>query len=314
MVPSIPRSSQIPYRNNLWAKLVSIALTLLKVLRSWTTYIEYQLRVSRFFTFRTHGQRVFFPGCSLTAADPALVMRTYDWLRARDAHVALWSDCCGMPLDKFSSANAAARGRKRTLQQLRKLKTTELITACGNCAVQFAKLAAPGVHITSLYELLAEEDWGTTSRPQPVMVHHPCSARIDKGQQRHFRAIAERLHLNIVNIDDAKHPLPCCLIRSPRAMTQRKALVENKAFDGERPRLLTYCAHCTMSFQSDIPTRHVLQEVFGSSEENWVPKGKVSRFRQYWRFARMALGLRTSTQFQVSAQDTAPTVANTDCS
>jgi len=251
-----------------------------KRLGAWLVDVEYRLRVARPFTHGRGATRVFYPGCSLTAADPELVMRAYDWLKARDPSVQLWSDCCGMPLEKFSSPDAAERGRERTRRLLRESSTTEIITACGNCTVQFESLKVPGLRLTSLYGLLAEEDWGPRPNGEAAHVHHPCSARIDKTQQTHFRKLADRLHLTVVNADETKHALACCLVKTPGAMAKRKAL------EGEK--LVTYCAHCTMAFQSDVPTRHVLQEVFGAPGDRWAPRGKVERFAQYRRFARLA--------------------------
>ncbi len=242
--------------------------------------LEYRLRIARPFTFGDGAPRVFYPGCSLTAADPELVMRAYAWLRARDPKIALWSDCCGMPVEKFSSAEAAERSRERTRRQIRSAGTHEIITACGNCTVQFNGLNVPGLRVTSLYKLLAEEDWGPRPESGPVVVHHPCSARIDKAQQVHFRSLAGRLNLRVVNADEKKHPLACCLVTTPSAVEKRKALADQS--------LVTYCAHCTMAFQRDVPTRHVLQEVFGRPEDRWRPRGKVARFGQYLRFARDA--------------------------
>lgn len=251
-----------------------------KSLGSWVTDAEYRLRISTPFTHGTGGARVFYPGCSLTAADPALVMRAYEWLRARDPSVLLWSDCCGMPLEKFSSPEAAERGRERTRKMLSESHTTEIITACGNCAVQFESLKVDGLRLTSLYGLLAEQDWGPRASSEPSVVHHPCSARIDKSQQTHFRALTEKLHLPVANADDAKHALSCCLVQTPKAKAKREALAGKT--------LITYCAHCTMSFQQDVPTRHVLQETFGAPGDRWKPRGKVGRFLQYRRFADMA--------------------------
>jgi uncharacterized membrane protein YdjX (TVP38/TMEM64 family) len=251
-----------------------------KWLGAWLTHLEYRLRVSRPFTHGSGGARVFYPGCSLTAADPALVLRAYEWLRERDPSVVLWSDCCGMPLEKFSTPAAAERGRERTRRLLRESHTTELITACGNCTVQFDSLGVEGLKLTSLYGLLAEEEWAPREDAVPSIVHHPCSARIDKAQQTHFRALADRLHLTVLNADDTKHPLSCCLVKTPAAMAKREALANST--------VITYCAHCTMAFQQDVPTRHVLQEVFGTAADRWTPRGKVARFLQYRRFARLA--------------------------
>jgi hypothetical protein len=185
-----------------------------------------------------------------------------------------------MPLEKFSSPEAAARGRERTRRLLSEAGTVEIVTACGNCSLQFDALRVPGLRVTSLYGLLAEADLGDLPRPEAAIVHHPCSARVDKDQQKHFHALADRLHLKVLNADEKKHPLPCCLVKSPGALAKRKAL--------EGQRLVTYCAHCTMDFGADIPTRHVLQEIFGAPEDRWAPRGKVSRFLQYLRLARSA--------------------------
>jgi hypothetical protein len=248
-------------------------------LNAWVTDLEYRARIASPFTFGTGSRRVFFPGCSLTAADPELVLRSFEWLKARDPTITLWSDCCGMPLEKFSTPAAAARGRERTRRVLAESGTTEIITACGNCTVQFKKLGGDAPRVTSLYALLAEDEWGPRARALPAVVHHPCSARIDKQQQVHFKALANKLGLQVANLDDPKHPLPCCLTTGPGAQAKRDALKDQ--------RVVTYCAHCTVSFQRDVPTRHVLQEAF-DSETRWRPRGKVGRFLQYFRFRRLA--------------------------
>lgn len=262
--------------------MASLVRALLSSLNAWFTDLEYRLRTRWPFALGSGGRRVFFPGCALTAADPALTLKTYEWLKERDPTVELWSDCCGMPLEKFSTPEAAARGRARTRRLLESTKTTEVITACGNCRVQFKSLQVPGLRLTSVYRLLAEEDWGPRAAALPSIVHHPCSARVDPTQQEDFGALASRLGLSVSNSDSKGHPLACCLVRTPSAMKRREALA------GQH--LITYCAHCTVSFQDSLPSRHVLQEAFGTAEERWVPRGKVGRLLQYFRFARMARG------------------------
>lgn len=249
--------------------------------------LEYRLRVSRPFTHGAAAPRVFFPGCALPAADPDLVLRAYTWLRERDPDIVLWSDCCGKPLEKFGDGEAAERGRARTRRLLREGGTTEIITACGNCTVHFDSLEVPGLKLTSLYGVLAEADWGPRPASGPTVVHHPCSARIDKAQQGHFRELSKKLALDVVNADSRQHPLACCLHKNSSAMDKRKAL------DGQK--VVTYCAHCTMAFQKDVPTRHVLQEVFGSEEERWRPRGKAERFAQYRRLTTLARAAERAT-------------------
>lgn len=255
--------------------------SLARWINAWITDLEYRLRASWPFAVGSGARRVFFPGCALPAADPRLTLKTFQWLKARDPSLELWSDCCGQPLEKFSTPAAAERGRERMRRLLADSKTEELITACGNCAVQFNELGIPGLRVTSVYRLLAEEDWGSRASAAPSVVHHPCSARIDRTQQEDFRALARRLSLPIANADESAHPLACCLVKTPSAMARRAALAKQE--------VITYCAHCTATFQADVSTRHVLQEVFGSAGERWRPRGKLARFLQYFRFARSHL-------------------------
>ncbi len=250
------------------------------------TEIEYRLRTSWPFAVGSGARRVFFPGCALPAADPQLTLKTFDWLKARDPSLELWSDCCGQPLEKFSTPAAAERGRARMRRLLAAAKTEEVVTACGNCAVQLNELKIPGLRVTSVYRLLAEGEWGSRASAPPSVVHHPCSARIDKSQQEDFRALARRLSLPISNADEKAHPLACCLVKSPSAKAKRAALAKTP--------VVTYCAHCTVTFQADMPTRHVLQEVFDSAGERWRPRGKVGRFLQYFRFAKLARGRKAT--------------------
>lgn len=264
---------------------------------AWITELEYRLRTFWPFVVGAGARRVFFPGCALTAADPALVMKTFEWLRARDPGIELWSDCCGMPLEKFSTPAAAARGKERTRQLLRAAKTTEIVTACGNCSVQFNALREPGLKITSLYRLMAQQDWGPRASALPMVVHHPCSARIDKGQQEDFSALAGRLGLSLSNAKASTHPLACCLVKTPSAMKRRADLKGQS--------LVTYCAHCTVSFQKDLNTRHVLQETFGSNQR-WVARGKLGRFLQYFRFARRARRLSARPRHEFEPPMTSP--------
>lgn len=255
---------------------------------AWITDLEYRLRASWPFALGSGARRVFFPGCALPAADPKLTLKIYEWLKARDPSVELWSDCCGQPLEKFSTEAAAARGRERMRRLLTANRTAEIITACGNCAVQFNGLDIPGLRVTSVYRLLArllprllpEEDGRSRASAPPSVVHHPCSARIDKAQQADFLALASRLSLKLSNAEDKVHPLPCCLVKSPSALARRAALSQQS--------VITYCAHCTVTFQADLSTRHVLQEVFGSAGQRWRARGKLGRFLQYFRFARLA--------------------------
>ena len=247
-------------------------------LRSWTR-VELWVRVSSWLTTKPRAKRVFFPGCSLPAADPKLVLRVWQNLRGENPDVALWSDCCGMPNEKFVGKAAAARYQLRLATELRDAGVEEIIVACGNCQNALRGKAFVGLKIRSVFEVLqTPEPVADVSRP--LVVHHPCSARVDPEQQTVFLALADRAGWIVQNRDTKSHPLPCCLRRSPAAERRREALAGSE--------LITYCGHCTMSFQRSVHTTHALALLFGV-QTRFYPKGLVARARAWrWLASRSA--------------------------
>ena len=249
----------------------------LKALR-WR--IELGLRNFAPFGFRSRKKQLFFPGCSLPSSDPALTAKVYDHLRERNPDTGLWSACCGRPLTQFVSKEAAAPLQQGLVDAIRRDGIEELIVACGNCNDELSRVTAevPSVRIVNLYDLLAEERWdvGATTA---LTVHHPCPARRDDEQRQAFERLATQANLNLVNPGKGKHPLACCLIKTPSANRKREALSAAGA------EVVTYCAHCTRAFQPNVPTRHVLQLLFGSTER-WRPVSLFRSFINYFKLAR----------------------------
>jgi len=241
---------------------------------AWWTRFEHWLRTSDSFTVRQPARRVFFPGCSLSGADPALVARVVDHLREQDPEVGLWSECCGSPLVQLGGVKESAPHQQALARRLSRAGVQEVITACGNCTVSLEQLRSevPGLEVASLYDVLAREPPSGLAMKEALAVHHPCPARTHPAQRQAFFALADRVGLQISNRHRAGHALPCCLKRGPSAQKRRLAMADQE--------VVTYCAHCTMSFQRDVPTRHVLQLVFGP-DSRWHKKGKLGLFESY---------------------------------
>ncbi len=241
--------------------------------RAWWTRLEHRLRTSESFTVRQAAPRVFFPGCSLSGVDPGLVVRVLERLRESDPRVGLWSECCGRPLEQFDAGDGG-RGEQRLAARFRDAGVQEVITACGNCAVTLERLEkyAPGLRVTSLYQVLADTQSPRLSQAVRMTVHHPCPARTHPAQREAFFALADQIGLTVVNRGQRGHALPCCLKRGPAARRRRQLMAHQQ--------VVTYCAHCATSFQRDVPTRHVLQ-IFFEDEEHWFEDGKLARFENY---------------------------------
>lgn len=246
-------------------------------IRRFLIRIEYWLKQSWLFAYRKPAKRVFYPGCSLPAADPELVWKTYELLKKQDPELGIVFDCCAKPVRMFLGQEQAERAEKKVAARFARDGVSEVVTACGNCAVQFKQHTFDAINVSSVYDELskAPELLPEGNRPESYKVHHPCSARIDKNQQQSFTLLTAALNLNID--DTGKHPLACCLVKSPSALKKR-AVQQDEAF-------LSYCGHCVTDFSADIPMKHVLQLVHGDDKQ-WQPQGKLAKFANYWWLAR----------------------------
>lgn len=243
---------------------------------AWLKRGELQLKNSRFFAFRRGAKRVFYPGCSLPGADPEFCLRVYRELRQTDPDLGIWFDCCAKPLRMKGLRHAAERAERKLVDKLLASGVEEVITACGNCQLQFDAIAAGHLRTTFLYDQLKTP--ALTDPGRERVVHHPCFARQRSDLQQSALRLVDELGLTLQNRRQSGHPLPCCLHRGEPARQRRRKL--------QQEQVLTYCAHCTLSFQRDIPTRHLLQEIFGSTAR-WTPRGKIGLFANYRRFCRL---------------------------
>ncbi len=251
-------------------------------MKRWLRRKELRLKNSSFFTLHLPARRVFYPGCSLPAADPDFCLKVYRELQKNDPQLGLWFDCCAMPLRLSRDRTAAVREETTLLNGLLAAGVEEVITACGNCYQQFSEFAEGRIRVRMLYDLLEAERLPDTGSAR--VIHHPCFARKDPALQRGAARLIGDLGLRVRKVTDREHPLACCLHHNESAVKRRRAL------RGEE--LLTYCAHCVVTFQEDIPTRHLLQEVYGSRAV-WRSFGKYGRFANYRRFCRLVTKLRS---------------------
>lgn len=242
--------------------------------RAWA-WLEYQLRRAWPFSLRTRGQaRYFYPGCSLTSAGPELTVEVWRHLKAQDPSIGLWLDCCAYPVRMQRPKDPTPEALKAEAEikaRAQRAGVTEIITACGNCAHQFERME---VKTRSLYDLLAEDQRfaGILADEAPVVVHHPCPARIDLEQAEAFEGLAKLAALP--RAPQKKHPLACCLKVDPKAL-ERQARLKDQA-------LVTYCGHCTRTFGARIKTRHILQLLF-KGERRMVRAGRGRWFLNYLR-------------------------------
>ncbi len=252
----------------------------------WLKRKETQLKNSRFYAFREGAKRVFYPGCSLPGTDPEFCLKVYHDLKQKDPELGIWFDCCSKPLRMKQDHRYARKAEQTLLQKMRQAGVEEVITACGNCFAQFKGFAAEQLQVHFLYNVLEPESVGSSEHE--FTIHHPCFARQHPELQNRVFQFADALGLRLKNRSRQEHPLSCCLHNSEQA-SQRKAGLSFFFF-------FFYCAHCVVRFQTDMPTRHLLQELYGSATQ-WQHPGKIGLFSNYRKFCKI-LGSAVGQQAQ----------------
>lgn len=245
-------------------------------MRRWLKRLELHLKNSSFYAYRSGARRVFYPGCSLPGADPEFCLELYCELKKDDPELGVWFDCCAKPQRMGRDLDAAKKAEQSLLHKMQSAGVEEVIVACGNCYTQFASFAGEPLKVRFLYDMLNIPD--REERSTGWTIHHPCFARQFPELRESSLRLSDRLGLELGNRNDSGHPLPCCLHQGEKALQRKQKLKGQK--------LLTYCAHCVMQFQPDLPTRHILQEIYGSPS-TWRAPGKKGLFANYRRFCKL---------------------------
>jgi hypothetical protein len=237
----------------------------------WKHKLDVNLRMSKYFSYRSASKKVFFPGCSLSSGSPELVSQTLSHLKKTDSEIGVWLSCCGMPCKKFVSNECHNDSLNKLENEINSGDIEEIIVACGNCSKSLNQLRSkkPNLKITSLYSVIKIPEEKIESLKSYV-VHHPCSARSDKLFKESFVRMSKSMNLNIEKTEK-ENPLGCCLINND---TQRQ-----KINDLKEKQLLTYCGHCVQKFQQKLPSKHILQILF-DREEKFKHGSTLAAFRK----------------------------------
>lgn len=242
----------------------------------WWKRKELRLKNSDFFSVRSAARQVFYPGCSLPGADPDFCLQVYQELQAKIPGVGIWFDCCAKPLRMRRDHRGAEKEEQRLLKEMLDAGVEEVITACGNCYLQFDSFVDGRLKVRSLYDLLDLPEIGPDAGE--TIIHHPCCARQDSRLQEGVFRLADASGLSLKNRNQQGHPLACCL-HDNKSSRQRKAALRGES-------LVTYCAHCVVKFQDEIPSRHLLQVLYGSTRQ-WRETGKYGLFANYRKFCKL---------------------------
>ena len=231
--------------------------------------------------------RVFFPGCNLSAYSPTLVLKTYDYLRAKLPGTGIMLRCCGDPSRMLGEEVQFEEMLAELRAEMEKLGTLEIITACPLCYRTF-KAHASWLKLRFLSEVLLEigipED--TEGKKWTFSLHDSCSTRWEGDIQESVRALVKRMGYAIEEMKYSKDMTRCCGMGGMALyadMDLVTSIIKHRAEETSRD-ILTYCAACREALAMEKPSLHILDLMFNPEWEKQrlePPKsGKVRRENQ----------------------------------
>lgn len=212
-------------------------------------------------------ETIFFPGCTLPGARPALTWQLYQQLRRTIPTLGLVLNCCAKPGHDLGQTAAFHRHFDQMRDQLTGQGIRTVLTACPNCTKifrQYGQGVGQGLRVTTVYELLHAQglarDLGTTGRGE-VSVHDPCPFRDDPAVQQAVRGLLTDLGYTVAAMPHQGEQILCCgqgggvaLFRPD--LGQGWAQLHRR--DAADRTLVTYCAGCTEFLHRITPTVHIL--------------------------------------------------------
>lgn len=219
---------------------------------------------SSFFTSKVKAnKKIFFPGCSLSAHDPNLVMKIYEHIKDKD--MGIWTNCCGSPTYTLGKKAAFDQQLTSLIDGFKLNGVTEIVVACQNCY----KIFKEHTHIktTSIFEILNELPLPkiTYTDDKTWVLHDPCPTRQYKVIHDSVRELLSKLSINYTEFDFNRDQTQCCgsgaMVRVTHKVIALKQ-AHNRAFQSEAESIITYCQECVESLGEKKETRHLLELIF----------------------------------------------------
>ena len=220
-------------------------------------------------------ERVFFPGCSLSAYSPDLVMETYKYLNEKLPGTGIILGCCGGPAFLTGDSNKFETISRDLESEVKRLGASQIIVACPFC-YGLLKHHYPELNHVSLYTVLDEIGIPEQKNEAATYnIHDPCTARYEPKIQTSVRNIVEKAGHNIIEISHSKAESHCCgmggmvyaVDEELGKLKSRRTIMEASAD------IVTYCITCRETLQGQGGhVVHLLDLIFNSK---WKSASKV---------------------------------------
>jgi Fe-S oxidoreductase len=222
--------------------------------------------------------RIFFPGCALSAYSPALVIKTYEYLKEKLPGTGIMLGCCGGPSYLLGDMNTFEPISKDIAFQMREIGSSQIITACPFC-YSLLKQNHPGLNPVMLYKVL--DEIGIPSHNHKAVaynIHDPCSARYETQIHESVRSIVRKAGHEVIEIPHSKTESHCCGMGGMAYVADAELgkLRSERTLRETSCDIITYCATCRETLQGQGGhVVHLLDIIFNrrlKSASNITPK------------------------------------------
>lgn len=235
------------------------------------------------------GEWVFFPGCTLSAHSPELVIKVYDYLQEKLPGTGIILRCCGAPTHCLGDHPKFEEILGGLESEVKKLGASGVLLACPEC-YRTIKRNAPDLKLKSVYEVIAEKglpEGAKTSNPKTFSIHDSCTVRDEKELMDSIRTVVEQMGYQIEEMEYSRDKTRCCGAGGmiPYADSKLFFKIAKRRADEAPFDMLVYCAACRETFASvEKPSVHILDLVFNPDWEGNLRKppqmGKARREKQ----------------------------------
>lgn len=246
-------------------------------------------------------EKVFFPGCSLTAYNPELVFKVYKYLNEKLPGTGILMKCCGKPTQFMGDDDAFEHYYSKIRADFEGAGVKEVITACQNCYKIIDK-HSPDIKVTSLWEVIAREGvpGSVENRGRELGIrfalHDPCPTRKEDKIHSSVREILTMLGIEIEELKYSRNSTLCCGSGGMLGVTNNELALKHmkkRADQAESNYFVTYCEECVQSLiRGGKQAVHILdllfnEEIYRSKDFNQSSQGTLKSWINRYNGVRL---------------------------
>ena len=221
---------------------------------------------------------VFFPGCSLPAYSPSLVIKSYQYLRKTMPGIGIVLNCCGKPSRDLGDEERFRKMFDNTVKIFSDLGVEEVVVGCINCHKIFREHS--DIKLRTLYDVMLQHGVpeNVSGDGRIVSIHDSCPARDRPDILDSVREIMTQLGYTIGEMRYKKKITQCCgaggcAPSGNKTLTDRHTRERVSQAKGQ---IVTYCAHCRERFSSYAPSLHILDYIFSDPDKKHIIENRDS--------------------------------------